>query len=87
VCVGPRLGSKVLGIMASFSPNDFRSLSVLERLALIEAIWESLEDQQDEAPLSDEHRALLDERIADMEANPGDGLTWEQLKAKLSRTA
>ncbi len=71
--------------MANFSPNDFRSLSVPERLTLIEAVWESLEDRQDEIPLSDEHRALLDERIADMEANPGDGLTWEQLMAKLGR--
>lgn len=72
--------------MPSFNPADFRSLSVPERLTLIEAVWESLEERQDEIPLSDEQRALLDERIAEMDANPGNGITWDQLMAKLGRS-
>lgn len=71
--------------MTAFNLADFQSLSVPERLSLIEVVWESLEEEQEHLPLSDEQRALLDERIAEMEANPGGGLTLEQLMAKYGR--
>jgi putative addiction module component (TIGR02574 family) len=37
----------------------------------------------EEAPLSEADRCLLDERIKDMDANPGDGVTLDEFMAKL----
>ena len=51
---------------------------LLRRLeeAMIAAGWEP------EIELSDEVKALLDERDAEYEANPGAGYTWEEVKAE-----
>ncbi|MDR1150938.1 MAG: hypothetical protein LBK72_00435 [Bifidobacteriaceae bacterium] len=37
----------------------------------------------EEAPLSEADRRVLDERIGDMEANPGDGVPLDEFMAKL----
>ncbi len=50
------------------------ALSVEERLRLVEAILDSIE-------LSEEQKQLFDRRIADLEANPDNVLTWEQIKS------
>jgi len=52
----------------------------LER-GLIDAGWESVPE------LSDEMKALLDERVAEADANPDAGIPWEVVKAaSLGRT-
>ena len=71
--------------MSTFNPADFQSLSVPERLSLIDAIWDSIDEEQLEVTLTDEQRAELDRRIADMDANPDSGLTWEEVKARLRK--
>jgi putative addiction module component (TIGR02574 family) len=51
-----------------------------ERLALVQALWDSIAA---EGPhLTDAQRAELDRRIAEDDANPGDVIPWEQVKAK-----
>lgn len=69
--------------MSTFNPADFQSLSVSDRLTLVEAIWDSIADEQECLPLTDEQRAELDRRIADMDANPNSGLTWDEVKARI----
>ncbi len=51
-----------------------------ERLALVQALWDSI--AADGPHLTDGQRAELDRRIADDDANPDDGIPWEQVKAK-----
>jgi putative addiction module component (TIGR02574 family) len=53
-------------------------LNVEQRLALIEEIWESLDEQS--VPLSNAQRAELENRIADHEANPQDVVTLEDVR-------
>lgn len=48
------------------------ALPVEERLRLIELIWESLSASAAEIPLSDVHRKILDERLAEHERDPDD---------------
>lgn len=47
------------------SSVDIKSLSPEERLALIEEIWDSLD--QDDVPVTDAQRAELDRRSADLD--------------------
>lgn len=59
-------------------------LSDEEKLGLVEEIWESMEDQDEEMPpLTDEQKAELDRRLADYYANPQAGYTWEEVKEHL----
>ncbi len=58
-------------------------LSPSERLQLIEALWETLSEE--DIPVTPEERALLDARLADLEANPDDQSPWSEVKARLEQ--
>ena len=64
---------------------DYRRLTIAERLRLVEDIWDSIAADADETslPVSDEEKAMLDERLADLEANPGDGAPWPEVRARI----
>lgn len=59
------------------------SLSPADRLELIGAVCDTL--PSNDLPITDAERALLDARLADMEANPDDQTPWPEVKARLER--
>jgi putative addiction module component (TIGR02574 family) len=58
-------------------------LSPGDRLRLIEALWDTLSEE--DIPVAPEERALLDARLADLEANPQDQSAWSEVKARLEQ--
>lgn len=54
-----------------------------ERLHLIEALWSTLSEE--DIPVTPEERALLDTRLADLDANPGEQSPWPEVKARLEQ--
>ena len=58
-------------------------LSVEERLALVEDLWDSIAEDSAAMPLTDEQRIELDRRLAEHEANPDDVVSWEEVKASM----
>jgi putative addiction module component (TIGR02574 family) len=58
-------------------------LSPGDRLELIEALWDTLSEE--DIPVTPEERALLDARLADLEANPSDQSPWSEVKARLEQ--
>ena len=58
-------------------------MSVDERLELIEKIWDSIEELP---PLTEAQKAELNRRVESYRASPGDGVTWEAVKARLITT-
>ena len=58
-------------------------LSPSERLQLIEALWDTLSEE--DIPVTPEEQALLDARLADLEANPGAQSPWSEVKARLEQ--
>jgi len=56
-------------------------LSVAERITLVQEIWDSIAATPEQVPLTEEQKKELDRRIADLDANPNNVLTWEQIKA------
>lgn len=58
-------------------------LSPSDRRELIEALWDTLSDE--ELPVTPEERALLDERLADVERNPDAQSPWDEVKARLEQ--
>jgi len=57
-------------------------LSIDDRLDLAQAIWDSASPPAD-FPLTPEQEKLLDARLAEADANPEGGLTWEEVVARI----
>ena len=58
---------------------EILKLPVEDRLRLVELLWESLSVNSAAVPLSDAHRAAIDDELAAHRQNPDDGLTLEQV--------
>lgn len=58
-------------------------LSPRDRLQLIGDLWDTLSEE--EIPVTPEERALLDSRLADLEADPNDQSPWQEVKARLEQ--
>jgi putative addiction module component (TIGR02574 family) len=61
-------------------------LPIEERLQLAEAIWTSLEQESTQAPLPAWQQEILDERIAEDDAEPDAGSPWEEVKQRILAT-
>jgi putative addiction module component (TIGR02574 family) len=58
-------------------------LSVAERILLVEEIWDSIAAEQSALEITQEQKDELDWRLAEYEANPNAGASWEQVKERL----
>ena len=63
--------------------EEITRLSVDERLALIAALWDSLDD--DQIPLTAAQQAELERRLATLESDRAEGVSWDVLKAELEQ--
>lgn len=57
-------------------------LSIEDRLAVADAIWDSVAREAEAAPLSEAQRAELERRLADSIARPDAVTPWEVVKAR-----
>ena len=57
-------------------------ISADDRLAVAEAIWDSVVEEAAAAPLSEPQRAELERRLADSLARPDAVTPWEEIKAR-----
>ena len=63
--------------------DQITRLTPAERLALIAQLWDSLEDHQ--VPLTPAQQAELERRLATLEDDRSQSVTWEILKAELEQ--
>ncbi|MDC0936732.1 addiction module protein [Pirellulales bacterium] len=64
-------------------PPEIRSLPVPERVYLVEQIWESVIEDEQDFELTDAQKAELDRRMAAHDALPSRGRPWEDVKKRL----
>jgi putative addiction module component (TIGR02574 family) len=57
-------------------------MSVPDRLALVEEIWQSIAADVERSPLTEVERAEVDRRLAAHQANPQAAIPWEQVEAE-----
>lgn len=67
--------------------SEILQLSVAERIQLVEDIWDSIATVPDAVSLTEEQKAELDRRLKAYQANPNEGISWNDLKTKLQRRA
>jgi putative addiction module component (TIGR02574 family) len=64
-------------------PPGFDDLEIGEQIDYVQALWDRIAAKDDRVPVPDWHREVLDERLADLEANPEASRPWEDVKADL----
>jgi putative addiction module component (TIGR02574 family) len=71
--------------MATHPAFDYRRLTIAERLQLVEDIWDSItaDATPESLPVTEDEKALLDERLADLKANPEAGASWAEVRARI----
>ncbi len=62
--------------------SGMRSLSIDDRIRLMNAIRDSLAADREREGLTEAQKEELDRRLADMEANPDDDVPWEEVYAE-----
>ena len=65
---------------------EILELSVVERLRIVEDIWDSIAADSDKLSISDELRAELDRRMKAYRDDPEAGVSWEVLRNRLMRS-
>jgi putative addiction module component (TIGR02574 family) len=70
--------------MNSISIADILELPVQERIRLVELIWDSVAAVPEAVAVSPELKAELEARLAEFEANPEAGYSWDEVKSRLS---
>ena len=67
--------------------DEAKRLSVIERIELVEAIWDSVAEDAapEDLPLSDPHRIELDSRLSEWAENPDAGSPWSEVRERLKR--
>lgn len=62
--------------------SAIQAMSLDERLELVEYIESTVESEPIE--VTDDQKAMIRARAAELEADPSVGLTWDDLKARLA---
>lgn len=62
------------------SIDEIKMLDITERIILVEEIWDSIVQEQESLPLSDNEKKVLDERLMSFESNPQDLVSWGEIK-------
>ncbi len=58
-------------------------LSVLERMKLIEDLWDSISAETGALPLTEEQRREVDRRLDEHERDPSTAIPWEEARERL----
>ena len=69
--------------MEALTHDELVRMTPPERLALISQLWDSLDSGH--LPLTAEQRAELDRRLATLDQDRREGITWTALKAELEQ--
>ena len=70
--------------MSTLTKTDDLSLSVPERIQLVEDIWDTIAEVPDEAELADEQKAELDRRLDAYHQNPNKGSPWGMVRERIT---
>ena len=63
--------------------ENLKNLSKSEKLLLINDLWDDIAETEDDFPLSQNTKELLDRRYEAFQANPNEGLPWDEVRKKI----
>ena len=69
--------------MKKINAADTLSLSIPERIQLVEDIWDTIAVEADSVELTEEERKIIDERLHTYHSNPDLGSPWEDVYSRI----
>lgn len=63
--------------------KEIKRLDVAERILLVEAIWDSVAEQQTDVSVTQAQRDKLDERLDAFNKSSSDGSSWKEVKSRI----
>ena len=66
----------------SYIKEELLKLPIDEKISLLGDLWDSIDNEQANVPLSDWKKALIEKRLADDKINPTKGTPWSELRKK-----
>jgi putative addiction module component (TIGR02574 family) len=66
-------------------PPGFDDLSVDEKIDYLQSLWDRIAATPETVAVPDWHREIIDERLKDVEADPGAGDSWEVVHDRLRK--
>ena len=70
--------------MQSELTEQAKKLSIPDRILLVEEIWDTIAEDNQAFELTDAQKRELDRRLES--ANPGQGRTWDEIKAEFMKS-
>jgi len=70
---------------SDISIADLLKLPVLERIRLVEDIWDSIAEVPEAVPLTDAQRRELDRRLDAFHRDPRAGSPWPEVRKRLRK--
>ena len=64
---------------------EVQKLALREKLALMEALWESLAQQEDQLEVPEWHKEILDEREKLIQEGKANFIDWEAAKQEIKQ--
>lgn len=62
---------------------DIQNLSISERILLAQELWDSVADQANEIPVSQQQAAILEQRLDALASDGNQGDTWQAVKSRI----
>ncbi len=72
-------------VSASHIAEEFRKLSLEDKLALLHGLWDEVAAEAEARPLTEGERRLLDERIRALESDARPDRDWMSVRNELLR--
>lgn len=67
------------------SPVDLKQMTVPDKLRLMEALWDELCSREEEIPVPDWHKRVLEERERQIEEGKATFIDWETAKERMAK--
>jgi len=72
--------------MQSQLTEEAKKLSIPDRILLVEEIWDSIAEENEAFELTEAQKSELNRRMESARANPGQGRTWNEIKAEFMKS-
>ncbi|OGU36811.1 MAG: hypothetical protein A2068_08200 [Ignavibacteria bacterium GWB2_35_6b] len=64
--------------MENISTSDVFKLPISERILLVEEIWDSIASELNSPQITEEEKAIIDDRLKRYKENPSDVIPWNK---------
>ena len=66
-------------------PPGFDDLSVEDQIEYLQSLWDRITTAADKVPVPAWHAEIIRKRVAELEADPGSAIPWEQAREEVVR--